>query len=140
MTEDINWDDKHQVLVAIREDAGNTKYVSERLRDDLEVMTTAVYKWPYAITLASDRLQNNCTLCFLALDREPKILEELGTSKREDVAMVHLALKGVEHDCRKVLELSDCITGDLEGILDIVRKAQCEASEKNLKDLCIEWV
>ena len=138
MTDEINWDDKHQVLVAIRKDTGNTRHASERLRDDLEVMTTAVYKWPHAIEFASDRLKNNCTLCFLALDRAPKLLEELGTSKRGDVAMVHIALKGVEHDYRKFLELSDCITGDLGEIIELVRRAQCEAFSNNERDLCIE--
>ncbi len=56
--ENIDWDDKCHILLAIKEDRYDLFYASERLRDDKDVVLLAIKKDGGALSYASKRLRD----------------------------------------------------------------------------------
>lgn len=55
----MNWNNKAEVLEAVKNDGRAVKYASPRLRDDKKIILIAVKQYGWAIEFASKRLQRN---------------------------------------------------------------------------------
>ena len=53
--EDVNWNDKKEVLKLVQQDGRDLKYASKELRNDKDIIITAVRKQGYALQYASKK-------------------------------------------------------------------------------------
>ena len=54
--------DKNEALIAVKQNGYALQYVSDRLRDDPEIVKIAVRQYGEALKYVSDRLRNNIEL------------------------------------------------------------------------------
>ena len=54
-----NWNNKEEVLAAVKQNGADLKFASERLRDDEEVVLEAMRENRHAAVYASERVQKS---------------------------------------------------------------------------------
>jgi hypothetical protein len=89
-------DDKEIVLTAIGKYEGDVlEYASERLKDDKETVLSAVGRCEYSIGYASERLRHDADVIFAVLEAHPGQFENLPEDVQENLDYILFGLESV---------------------------------------------
>jgi hypothetical protein len=117
----IDWDDKEQVLKEVAQFGYALNAVSERLRDDFDVVKVAIRESPDVFTFASQRLKSDKRFVEYAIKLSPANLQYVSDDLKNDEDIVFLA---VDKDSSTFKFASEEKKKDLAFISKLFREAK----------------
>jgi hypothetical protein len=118
-------DDIEVVITALNSDRRAIKYTSERLKDNKEVIKNILNQEGLLIKYASKRLRSDKELGLLAVQKNPLAFQYLGGSLKNDKDVVLTTLKKKDADYKLLDFIPQRMFSDKE-ILDILIKKKLE--------------
>ena len=91
--ENINWNNKQQVLAAVNKNGTALYYASHKLRNDRDVVMTAVNQNGLALFYASENLKNDKDVVLAAVNQNGYALKYASDILQNDLELLNLLYK-----------------------------------------------
>ena len=100
--ENINWNDKEEVLKLVQQDGTALEYASEEVRNNKEVVLNAVQQDGWALEYASEKLRNDKDIVLNAVQRSGLALEFASKELQDNKKIVLVALQNTQFAFRYI--------------------------------------
>jgi hypothetical protein len=122
-----DWNNKEEVLEAVREDGYALEKASEELRADKEVVMAAVNSWGYALQYASEELQADREVVLEAVTSSGEALMDFDDAFRSDKEVVLAAIANAD-EVYGIMDLFKSIDKKLQADKEVILAAVKEGS------------